>query len=78
MAGGLLVLLLVAIFMVQNSKQVPVHFLWMKGTVALGLALLLATVMGALVVVLLGSARIIQMRVQARRAHQARAESESG
>jgi uncharacterized integral membrane protein len=70
-AGGLVVLLLVIIFIIQNSKQVRVHFLWVNGTVGLGLALLLAAIMGALVVVLLGSARIIQLRVQARRAHQA-------
>ena len=61
-------LLLVIIFIIQNSKQVRVHFLWINGTVGLGLALLLAAIMGALVVVLLGSARIIQLRVQARRA----------
>jgi uncharacterized integral membrane protein len=69
--GGLVVLLLVIIFIIQNSKQVRVHFLWINGTIGLGLALLLAAIMGALVVVLLGSARIIQLRVQARRAHQA-------
>jgi uncharacterized integral membrane protein len=69
--GGLVVLLLVIVFILQNSKQVRVHFLWLNGSIGLGLALLLAAVMGALVVVLLGSARIIQLRVQARRAHQA-------
>jgi len=68
--AGLVVLLLVIIFIIQNSKQVRVHFLWINGTVGLGLALLLAAIMGALVVVLLGSARIVQLRVQARRAHQ--------
>jgi lipopolysaccharide assembly protein A len=69
-AGGLVVLLLVIVFIIQNSTEVKVHFLWTHGTVGLGLALLLAAIMGALVVVLLGSARIIQLRVQARRAHQ--------
>jgi len=66
---GLVVLLLVIIFMAQNGDDVRVHFLWMKGDVALGFALLLSAVLGALAVVLLGAARMLQMRRQARRAH---------
>ena len=69
LVGGLLVLLLVIVFIAQNGDKVPIHFLWMKGHIALGLALLLAAVLGALAVVLLGVARMLQMRVQARRAH---------
>jgi len=53
----------------QNGSKVPIHFLWMKGHIALGLALLLSAVLGSLAVVLLGAARMLQMRVQARRAH---------
>ena len=69
LVGGLLVLLLVIVFIAQNGDHVEIHFLWAKGNVSLGLALLLAAVLGALAVVLLGAARMLQMRVQARRAH---------
>lgn len=69
LAGGLLVLLLVIVFIAQNSNDVSIHFLWMHGKVSLGLTLLLAAVLGALTVVFLGAARMLQMRVQARRAH---------
>jgi uncharacterized integral membrane protein len=70
LAAGLLVLLLVIVFMAQNGDKVDIHFLWMHGhKVALGLALLLAAVLGALAVVFLGAARMLQMRRQARRAH---------
>jgi uncharacterized integral membrane protein len=69
LAGGVVVLLLIIVFIAQNSDEVPVHFLWLKGHMALGVALLLSAVLGALAVVLLGAARMLQMRVQARRAH---------
>ena len=69
LVGGLLVLLLMIAFIAQNGKHVEIHFLWAKGNVSVGLALLLAAVLGALAVVLLGGARMLQMRVQARRAH---------
>jgi uncharacterized integral membrane protein len=72
---GLLALLLMVVFMAQNSNDVPVHFLWLKGNTPLGVALLLAAVLGALTVVLLGAARMLQMRVQARRAHREQKDS---
>jgi len=72
---GLLALLLVVVFMAQNSAKVPVHFLWLKGHTALGVALLLSAVLGAITVVLLGAARMLQMRVQARRAHREQKDS---
>ncbi|HSS08489.1 MAG TPA: lipopolysaccharide assembly protein LapA domain-containing protein [Acidimicrobiales bacterium] len=58
----LVVLLLVVIFVAQNSGSVPIHFFIWRGHLALGLALLLSAVVGGLVVVLLSALRIIQLR----------------
>jgi uncharacterized integral membrane protein len=69
LGAGLLVLILVIVFMLQNGDEVSVRFLWLHGRLSLGLALLIAAVLGALCVLLLGAARMLQMRLQARRAH---------
>jgi uncharacterized integral membrane protein len=67
LAGGLLLLLLFIVFIAQNGTEVRVHFLWMKGNLALGVALLAAAILGGLTVILLGAARILQLRRQAKR-----------
>jgi uncharacterized integral membrane protein len=64
---GLFVLLLVIIFIAQNLHDVRVHFLWTRFTIADGLAISLAFVLGALFVLLLGAARLTQLRLMARR-----------
>lgn len=64
-AGGIAILLLV--FMVQNSESVPVSFLWMTGSTSLGLMLLIAAVSGAVITLILGTARILQLRRLVRR-----------
>lgn len=56
------VLVLLMIFMVQNDQSVTVSFLWATGDVPLGVALLLATVGGVLVVAVPGTIRIVQLR----------------
>ena len=68
---GLVVLLLIVIFMAQNGSHVAVKFLWLKGNISLGIALFASAVMGGLTVLLLGAARMLQMRRQAKRAHRA-------
>ncbi len=61
------------VFMVQNTATVPVYFLWMTGNTSLGLMLLIAALSGIVVTLILGSARIIQLRhVVRRNAKQAR------
>jgi uncharacterized integral membrane protein len=70
LAGGLLLLLLFIIFIAQNGTEVRVHFLWIKGNLALGVALLAAAILGGLTVILLGAARILQLRRQAKRVRQ--------
>jgi len=61
------ILLLLLIFILQNSAQVSVSYLGVHGHLPLGVALLLAAVCGVLLVVLAGTARIGQLRATARR-----------
>ena len=55
------------VFMLQNTRQVEVTFLWMQGRLPLALALLIASVGTAILVTMLGTARITQLRHAARR-----------
>lgn len=62
--GALLAVGLI-VFMVQNTQTVEVTFLGLSGSTSLALMLLIAAVGGVLVTLILGSARIIQLRHQA-------------
>jgi uncharacterized integral membrane protein len=62
---GFVVLLIV--FIAQNNRKVPLHFLGASGTVSESVALVVAAVAGALLVILVGTARILQLRMAARR-----------
>lgn len=55
------------VFMLQNTRSVEVTFLWMHGSVALALALLIAGVGAAIVAIAVGGVRIGQLRRLARR-----------
>ena len=70
LATALLVLLI--IFIAENSKQVTVSFLGIHGHISLALALLIAAVVGAAVTLLAGTARIMQLRREVRRHKRAR------
>jgi len=61
------VLLLLLIFILENSHTVDVSYFGAHGHLPLGVALLLAAVCGVLLVALPGTARIIQLRGTARR-----------
>jgi lipopolysaccharide assembly protein A len=61
------VLLLLLIFILENGHRVDVAFFGAHGHLPLGVALLLAAVLGVLMVVIPGTARIIQLRITARR-----------
>jgi uncharacterized integral membrane protein len=50
------------IFMIQNTHPVQVAFLGMTGTTSLAVMLLIAAVGGILLTLILGSARILQLR----------------
>jgi lipopolysaccharide assembly protein A len=74
-AGGLwvgmtlaaVVLLLLLVFILENGQQADVGYFGVHGHLPLGVALLLAAGAGALLVVIPGSARIMQLRRTARR-----------
>ena len=60
-------LILLIIFIAQNDRKISVHFFTASGRVSEGLAFLVAAVAGAVIVLMAGAARIIQIRVSASR-----------
>lgn len=66
-AVAVVVLLLLLLFILQNLQTVTVSYFGAGGRLPLGVALLLAAVGGALLVIVLGVARILQLRRVARR-----------
>jgi uncharacterized integral membrane protein len=69
---GAIVLILLLIFILENTRSVEINYLGASGHLALGIALLLAAVGGALVLGVLGTARITQVRRHAKRHSRAR------
>ncbi|HYQ65039.1 lipopolysaccharide assembly protein LapA domain-containing protein [Actinophytocola sp.] len=65
-AAALLAVLLI-IFLAQNTRSTEVSFLWMTATTPLALALLIAAVGSVLLTLMLGTARIAQLRRRIRR-----------
>jgi len=61
------VLLLLLIFILENGQRANVSFFGAHGHLPLGVALLLAAVLGVLLVVIPGTGRIVQLRITARR-----------
>ncbi len=68
---ALLLLVLLIVFILQNSTKVSVHFLWLTGGIPLGMALLIAAVGGGVLVAIAGAARVTQLRWSARRTRRA-------
>jgi uncharacterized integral membrane protein len=62
-----LVLLLLLIFILENGRRIEISFFGAHGHLPLGVALLLAAVLGVLLVVIPGAGRILQLRIVARR-----------
>ena len=60
-AAALLAVALI-VFMAQNTQQVHISFLWMDTSTSLALTLLIAVVGATVVTLVLGTARIIQLR----------------
>ena len=61
------VLLLLLVFILQNSEPVLISFFALEGVLPTGVALLLAAIAGILLVAIPGSLRILQLRRAARR-----------
>jgi uncharacterized integral membrane protein len=64
---ALIVLAVTLVFVFQNSRHVKVSFFNASGTVPLSVALLGAAALGALLVLALGSVRILQLRRRVQR-----------
>ena len=65
---AIFVLIFLLVFILQNLTDATIHFLGGAFTLPLGVALLFAAIAGALLVALVGAARIMQLRRQAKRA----------
>ncbi|KOV81521.1 hypothetical protein ADL03_28140 [Nocardia sp. NRRL S-836] len=64
---AIVVLIFLLIFILQNGNDSTIHFLWGQSTLPLGVALLFAAIGGAVLVAVVGAARIMQLRRQAKR-----------
>ncbi|MEU7526358.1 lipopolysaccharide assembly protein LapA domain-containing protein [Saccharothrix sp. NPDC042600] len=65
--ASIVVLIFLLIFILQNGTDATIHFLGIATTLPLGVALLFAAIGGAVMVALVGAARILQLRRQAKR-----------
>ena len=67
--AGLILLVLLIIFILQNQDRVTVQYLGVAGELSLGMALFIAAVAGGILVAIAGAARILQLRSQRRHPH---------
>ncbi len=65
--AAVVVLLVLLIFILQNGASVKINIFGANPTLPIGVALLLAAVLGALLVALVGAARVVQLRRTARK-----------
>jgi uncharacterized integral membrane protein len=63
---GIVGLVLILVFILQNLQSVDLSFLVFHGRLPLAIALLFAVLLGAVIVLAFGGARIIQLRMVAR------------
>jgi putative membrane protein len=63
---GLVALIVILVFILQNQQSVEVSFLMFSGHLPLAVALLFAMILGALIVFAFGAARLLQLRMVAR------------
>ena len=64
---ALIVLVVLLIFVFQNDQSVRISFLGWSGRLPLSVALLASTALGVLILLILGSVRMIQLRREVRR-----------
>jgi putative membrane protein len=65
---GLLALVVILVFILQNQQSVEIKFLMFEGNLPIAIALLFALILGAVIVFAFGAARILQLRMVAGRA----------
>ena len=66
-----ILLIALIIFVAENSQKVTISFLGAHGRISLALAILIAAVAGVLITLLVGSARILQLRREVQRRRRA-------
>ncbi len=64
---GLVILIVLLIFVAQNTESITVHFLMFHWSLPVGVGYLLSAVAGATTTVLIGAARMIQLRRAAKK-----------
>lgn len=64
---GLVVLIILLVFITQNTESVEMTFIAWHWRLPLGVQILLAAVLGSLLTVLVGAARIVQLRRAAKK-----------
>ena len=64
---GLVVLIILLVFITQNTESVEMTFIAWHWELPLGVQILLAAVLGSLLTVLVGAARIVQLRRAAKK-----------
>jgi uncharacterized integral membrane protein len=67
LTAGFLILIVLLIFITQNTSTVQLAFVSWRWTLPLGVAILLAAVGGGLITVLAGTARMYQLRRAAKK-----------
>lgn len=64
--ASLILLILLITFIIQNQNDMTIVFFGLEGTIASGIALLIAAVGGGVLVAVAGTARILQLRSRTR------------
>jgi len=72
---AIIALAAILVFILQNPASVQLSFLTFRGRLPLAIALLFAMMLGAVIVLAFGAARIFQLRGVARRARRSGAEA---
>ena len=67
LTAGVIFLLILLIFIAQNTNSVAMHFLVWDWSLPIGVAFLLSAVCGAAIAILAGGARIFQLRHAAKK-----------
>jgi uncharacterized integral membrane protein len=75
---GFLILIVLLIFVAQNTADTPFTFFNLHWNLPLGVAILLAAIGGGLLTVAVGTARILQLRRAAKKIHVAALKASAG
>jgi uncharacterized integral membrane protein len=67
LTAAALIAVALIVFLAQNTRTTEISFLWMTASTSLAVALLIAAVGSVLITLILGTARITQLRRLARR-----------